>query len=381
MRPRTLFAALLLAGHADAATVTVTHIGTPAAAQVAIDHAAGIWGGILTSPVDIKVRVTWFPLGASTLGVTFPNGRRDFAGAPLPLTWYATALANSIAGMELNPGESDMDVYLNSGADWYLGLDGLPPAGQHDLVSVALHEMGHGLGFVGLSKKVGGDGSLGLLQMADFAPLTTSFPWPQLDTLPGVFDVFLSDEQDGPLTMMANPGTQLGAAMTGGQLRFNGPLVLAANGGQGARVYAPSTFALGSSCVHFNEATYPPGNANELMTPFSAPGDANHWPGPLGLAVMQDIGWMLAPDVGLHAPDEAARLAAWPNPVDDVLHLGAAPAEAVLTVRDLDGREVLRTRATNAVDASGWCAGAYVLERRAGAVVQRTVVIKRQAGR
>ncbi len=376
MRIRTLLTAIVLAGPAGAAQVNVTHIGTPAAAQAAIDHAAGIWGGILESAVDIKVRVTWFPLGSSTLGVTFPNGRRDFAGAPLPLTWYATALANSIAGIELNPGESDMDVYLNSGADWYLGLDGQPPAGQYDLVSVALHEMGHGLGFVGLAKKVGPDGSLGLLQMADFAPLTTSFPWPQLDSLPGVFDVFLSDEQDGPLTMMANPGTQLGAAMTGNQLRFNGPQVLAANGGQGARVYAPSTFALGSSCVHFNESTYPPGNANELMTPFSAPGDANHWPGPLGLAVLEDIGWTLAPDVGV-AEIGTAQLLAWPNPLHDVLHLGPVPALGTVTVHDLSGRKLHEARRSGDLDASGWSAGAYVLELRTGNSVQRAVLIKR----
>ncbi|MBL8010330.1 MAG: hypothetical protein JNJ64_06960 [Flavobacteriales bacterium] len=365
MRLRSLLPALLLAAPCSirAADLVVTHVGTPPAAQTAIDHAAGIWGGILESAVDIKVRVLWFPLGGATLGITFPNGRRDFAGAPLPQTWYASALANSIAGTELNPGESDMDIYLNSGTNWYLGTDGQPAAGQHDLVTVALHEMGHGLGFVGLSKKVAGQGSLGLLQMADFAPLTTSFPWPQLDTLPGVFDVYLSDQQDGPLVQMPNPGTQLGDAMTGDQLRFNGPLVMTANGGTGARMYAPSTFALGSSCVHFNESTFPPGDPDELMTPFSSAGDANHWPGPLCLALMQDIGWVLAPDVSVQERPEAGMALAWPNPAVDMLHVhlpGLVPGDP-LRIVDGTGRTVGRAPYGDPLSVGELAPGVYTV--------------------
>lgn len=349
---------------ATGASFTITHVNSPQPEADAIDHAASIWGGILESPVPVKVRVTFAPLGAAALGITFPNGRRDFPNAPLAQTWYATALANSIAGVELNPGESDMDIFLNSATNWYTGLDGNPGAGQMDLVSVALHEMGHGLGFVGLSKKVGTEGSLGLLEASDFAPLFTSFPWPQLDTLPGVFDVFLSDLNNGPLALMQNPGAQLGAAMTGNQLYFNGPLVLNANGGTGARIYAPSAFALGSSCVHFNEATYPPGNPNELMTPFSAAGDANHWPGALGLAVMQDIGWTLLPGVGLDEPMHAHAPGVWPVPAVEALHFsplhGGRPATYI--IRDMHGRAVAQGMSTGRIDLAGLPAGTYLLE-------------------
>ncbi len=365
MTTRPLLAALALAAltPATAATFSITHLGTPADAQAAIAHAADIWGGILASPVTIKVRVLWFPLGSAALGVTFPNGRRDFPGAPLASTWYATALANSIAGLELNPGENDMDIYLNSGTNWYAGTDGQPSAGQHDLVTVALHELGHGLGFVGLSKKEAGVGSLGLVEMADFAPLSSSFPWPQLDTLPGVFDIFLADLQDGPLAQLLNPGAQLGDAMTGGQLYFNGPQVQAANGGQGARIYAPSTFALGSSCVHFNESTYPTGNANELMTPFSATGDANHWPGPLGLAVMQDIGWTLEPGVGVPERPMEAELTVWPVPATDLLHLRGAYAQqrAQVLIHDATGRLVLRLPWQETIPVGGLRPGTYTV--------------------
>ena len=346
----------------QSATFTFTHVNSPPAEAMAIETAADIWGGILQSAVPIKVRVTFFPLGANALGITFPNGRRDFPGAPLPQTWYATALANSIAGVELNPGESDIDIYLNSTTNWYTGVDGNPGAGEYDLVSVALHELGHGLGFIGLSKKVLSEGSLGLLLASDFAPLTTSFPWPQLDTLPGIFDRYLNDLQDGPFTLMTNPGTMLGAAMTGNQVYFNGPFVMAANGGIAPRIYAPTTFALGSSCVHLNESSYPAGNPNELMTPFSSAGDANHWPGALCIAMMQDIGWVLEPDVGLVEYEEPALLV-YPNPTTDriTLLLPSGHPNVRVIICDLTGRVTTTTWTNGPIDVSRLSNGLYTL--------------------
>src|SRR6187549_1940294 len=140
MRTRliSLLSTPLFALSAECATIDITYNFVPAEAQVAIEHAAGIWEGILVSPVPIKAMVTWAPLGASALGITFPNGRKDFPSAPFAQTWYATALANSIAGEELNPGENDFEIFLSSSANWYYGTDGATPTGQYDLVSAAL---------------------------------------------------------------------------------------------------------------------------------------------------------------------------------------------------------------------------------------------------
>ena len=360
---------LLFAQSSAAATFTFTHVNSTAAQAIAIEHAAGIWGDILQSAVPIKVRITFFPLGANALGITFPNGRRDFSGTPLPQTWYASCLANSITGTELNTGESDIDIFLNITTNWYTGTDGNPGAGEYDLVSVALHELGHGLGFVGLSMKVGTEGSLGTLQASDFAPLTTSFPWPQLDTLPGIFDRYLNDLQDGPLTLMANPGTMLGSAMTGNQIYFNGPLVMAANGGNAPRIYAPTTYALGSSCVHLNESSFPPGDPNELMTPFSSAGNANHWPGPLCIAMMQDIGWTLEPDVGLaENVNTIEALHAWPVPTEDILHIDFTGDmhDRVGTITDLHGRAVLAFPSNGPVNVADLAPGVYFVRLDGG---------------
>ncbi len=364
--PRHLLSFLVassIGSQAAAATFTIAHFGTPPDAQVAIQHAADIWGSILVSDVPIKVSVSWTALGTAALGVTFPNGRKDFLNAPESATWYATALANSIAGEELNPGEDDINVYLNSGTNWYLGLDGNTPAGQYDLVSIALHELGHGLGFVGLAKKVGNEGSLGLLLASDFAPLITTFPWPDQDTLPGIFDRFLTNTVSGELISLQNPGTILGTALTSNQVYFNGAYAMAANGGSSVRIYAPSVFALGSSCVHLNEATYPPGNPNELMTPFSSAGDASHWPGPIGLAIMRDIGWTLSPGVGVEEMSIDREITVFPNPVSSELTLRMDPRDPVQTISitDISGRVVLSVSGQHRLDVTALYAGTYVV--------------------
>lgn len=349
--------------NAQAATFSITHFGTPANAQLAIQQAADIWGGILVSDVPIKVSVQWMPLGGSTLGVTFPNGRKDFASAPVPATWYATALANSIAGTELNPGEDDINVYLNASTDWYYGLDGNTPAGQHDLVSVAMHELGHGIGFVGLAKKVGNEGSFGLLQSSDFAPLITTFPWPEQDTLPGIFDRFLRAPTLEMLVDVPNPSVPLGSFLTCNQLRWSGSFGLVGSGGADIRIYSPATFALGSSCVHLNETTYPVGNANELMTPFSSTGHANHWPGPICIGILQDIGWVIAPDVGMEEHSHDAGFTISPNPASDALRIDgiAGLPEDRLEVIDRSGRIVLARSASRTLDITGLEPGCYVL--------------------
>jgi len=349
--------------HAQAATFNIVHFGTPTEAQPAIARAAEIWGGILVSDVPIKVSVSWTGLVGGTLGVTFPNGRKDFPSAPMDSTWYPTSLANSISQSELNPGEDDINIYLNSTTNWYLGLDGNTPAGQYDLVGVFLHELGHGLGFIGLTKKVGAVGSFGTIQYSDIAPLITTFPWPELDTLPGIFDRFLQAQNLTMLTDVANPSTTLGSLFTSGQLRWNGPYGLTASGGALIRIYSPSPYEPGSSCLHLNEATYPNGNPNELMTPFVSPGQSNHWPGPITIGIMQDIGWVITPDVGVHEHLANEDFSLFPNPAVDVLNVHGAIdlTGGNLDVIDRSGRVVMTHRIGPNLDISGLEPGCYAV--------------------
>jgi hypothetical protein len=81
---------------------------------------------------------------------------RDNAAFPFPATWYHGALANKLAGSDLDVANPDINATFNLSIDtgcltgtlgWYYGLDNLAPANRIDLAVVLLHEFGHGLGF------------------------------------------------------------------------------------------------------------------------------------------------------------------------------------------------------------------------------------------
>ena len=120
---------------------------------IAFQHAADKWGDTLDSNVVITVQAAFNPLGANVLGSAgsrfivsdFP-GVGLHPGAEFPNTFYGGALADKRAGEELVPGENDINAQFSSDFNFYLGLDNNHGA-QVDLVTVVLHELGHGLNF------------------------------------------------------------------------------------------------------------------------------------------------------------------------------------------------------------------------------------------
>jgi len=328
---------------AQTASFSITYTGITPQAQAAFQYAAAVWSNTIVSSVPIKVLVHFQPLLSSMLGITFPNGRKNFSGAPMADTWYSTSLANSIAGTELNPGEVDIEMYLNSTSAWYYDSTGTPPSGQYDFATVAIHELCHGLGFLSLAKKSGTSGSFGMLLASDFAPLTTSYPWPNLDTLPSVFDRFLVTNLDQQLDTIPNPSATLGSKFSSNAIYFNGANAVAANAGIKPRIYAPSTFSLGSSITHLNEATYPAGNVNELMTPNGTPASSLHNPGPICIGILKDIGWNLNLSGVKEIADKENTFNVYPNPSHDNIFISSSiPKEKIksIEVKNMLGERV-----------------------------------------
>jgi len=330
------------------ATFSIIFNGYTTDAQTAFQYAADIWSSILVSNIPIKVNTYFTPLPAGLLGITLPNGRKNFPHAPVTNTWYSTSLANALADSELNAGEDDVDLYLNSSVNWYFGTDGNCPAGKYDFVSIALHELCHGLGFVSLGNVSGGIGSFGLISASDFPGLIISFPFPDLDTLPGAFDLHLQNFGGGFLSSYTNPSPDLATQFTNNSVWFYGDSSQAVSTLR-PHMYAPATFSLGSSLLHLNESTYPAGNINELMTPFSGTAEATHDPGPVTIGILKDIGWNVNYTVGIgdvKAPDDAVRI--FPNPVTNQFTVcpenSGQFAIDELEISDMMGRKLLDLR-------------------------------------
>jgi len=127
-------------------------------------RAADIWGSLIDSKVDIPVDASFATLdcGANTTVLGQASATkivRNFTNAPQQNVWYPIALASALAGQDLNSGGAHIQAQFNSqldspscagGSGWYYGFDGNHGT-KEDLLVVLLHELGHGLGFNGVT--------------------------------------------------------------------------------------------------------------------------------------------------------------------------------------------------------------------------------------
>lgn len=116
--------------------------------RIAAQFAADLWGAVLVSDVPVFIGAQFTPLAPNVLGsagATFVFA--NFAPTIVPDTWYSSALADAIAGEDLQPGFIDINSNFSSNFTFYYGLDGNTPAGQINFLDVLMHEFGHGLGF------------------------------------------------------------------------------------------------------------------------------------------------------------------------------------------------------------------------------------------
>ena len=126
------------------------------------ERAGARWSSVLEINVDIRVRASFASLTCDETGVILGQAgaittHMNFPNAPLQNILYPAALANQLAGRDLAPTEDDISAQFNSaldnptcrGADgWYYGFDGDEET-DDALYTVVLHELGHGLGFIG----------------------------------------------------------------------------------------------------------------------------------------------------------------------------------------------------------------------------------------
>lgn len=289
--------------------ITVNYIGnwTPDA-MAAFEFAAAIWEEHLTSDVQIRVDATMAALPVGQLGGAGANFVwRDFESSDpcyMDNVWYADAQADKLADMDLSPSTPDIVCTFTTNAQlqqlpmpatWYFGTDANPGANQFDFVTVILHELGHGLGFFSSAQNFQG-----------------TLLW-GIQGFPVVFDRFVVDGNGTRMTDLIPPSVPLTNFLLSGDVFFDGGAAVGENGGNNVRLFAPNPFQQGSSISHFDENTFPPGNANSLMTPFLARGEAIHQIGAIAHALMEDVCWTLDFPVGI---EDEIKLKTGPNVLD-----------------------------------------------------------------
>jgi len=290
------------------ATFDITYTGFSAQAQAAFQAAVDIWSQLISSPATIRVSAVWEPLGTGVLGSAGANSYWIIGGSI-----YPDALADAVFGSDVGSGDFDINASFNSTfTDWYMGTDGATPPGQYDLMSVVLHELGHGLGFLGTM--LVDDGT----DTDECDGIDGNGCWGWGSGSPGIYDRFTQDNSAVFLIntgVYANPSAALGAALTSTNVFFSGANTVTANGGMRAELYAPGAWDQGSSYAHLDEDAFPAGTASSLMTPFLGSAEVIHDPGPVTLGLFEDIGWEV--NAGLIFTDgfESGNTSAWSSAV------------------------------------------------------------------
>ncbi len=233
----------------------------PAAAMTAFDYAISIWRGQLTLNRNITINACWTPVGglgyASSSFTRLPN-----YPASGNTTWYPIALAEHLLGQEV--ASPEFSVFMNSGfLNWYFGTDGNPTNLKVDFVTTALHELGHGFGFLGFASYSGGLGSYG--------------PNEEID----IFSRRIKTNTGVALTSLTSPSVEVGNLLRG----IGGSLLDNNN----VKLYTPDPFS-SSSYSHYDGAVHP----TELMKPVLNYGQAIHSLGGTS-GFMSLIGWGLGP--------------------------------------------------------------------------------------
>jgi len=292
------------------AVIQVNFIGAwDPQAQAAVQYAAGIWETQITSAVPIAVNVSWAALGNGILGsASAALSYLNFPGAPVANTWYPAALANKLAGTDLNGGSVEIEAAFNSAfGSWYYGTDGNPPPNTWDLVTVALHELGHGLGFAG--SMVVDDGS-GTPECTGVAGVGC---WGNGSTYPYIYDTFTQNGGGTALLSFPNNSATLGAQLTSNDVFFSAASANAANGNAPVQLYTPASWVYGSSYSHLGEVFN--GTVNALMTYSVSGGVAIHDPGPVTLGMFADMGWTVSGATPSPTPSPTATQTPSPTPL------------------------------------------------------------------
>jgi hypothetical protein len=306
----------------------------------AFEFALARWGERLQSSQTVTVDADFADLGCTsnsgTLGAA--SVTQVTLSAPIPPgaqsnTFYPKALAKALKNTDIASGSPDILVTFNllvdsspsclGGAGFYYGFDQIPGS-RIDFLNVAMHELGHGLGFISHVDETTGVPGSGIF---------------------AIFDRFLFDETTTMFWPAMTAGQRVISATSSGNLTFNAAntntggtfLTAAGKTNNHVRMYAPDPVESGSSVSHWDEvALLSVGSRNLLMEPFATADVRGAQSVDLTTCLFRDIGWTLiapftCPDVaGANTPPTISNIA------DKLINEDGATAAIAFTVGDTE---------------------------------------------
>lgn len=190
---------------------------------------------------------------------------------------YRAGRAGNVSG---NAGSGQ----FNFGYGWnYAGQNGAPSGSRYDMVTVAIHEITHGLGFLSLTNPNGssefGGGPNSPATYSGFDRFLQRGNGP-LNSTSRLFNTDITNAGYGSFTGNASTLTNNNDPTTG--LFFGGAFAREVYGGA-VPLYAPNSYQSGSSTSHVNDST-------AVMNPFVGANQVKRYR-PYEIAMMMDIGW------------------------------------------------------------------------------------------
>lgn len=251
--------------------INVTYVDFPEEARQAFEYAVSIWEGLIASAVPVKILATWGDVEDNILALGRPaTFYMNFESTPLADVYYPVALAEKLAGKDINPGQPDIFCNFSNTYPWYFGLDGNAPETRYDFVTAVLHEIAHGLGFSGFFKD---NGEMGFFDNGN--------------NLPSVYDYYIFNEGNQQLadqSVFFRPSIELHQQLTSEKLKFFQPAYADEINNPIGWVYAPPVWKDGESIYHLT-------TGNGLMGTFALKGQAIHNPGNEVLEILSELGW------------------------------------------------------------------------------------------
>jgi len=254
-----------------------------AARRTALEDAAGKLGRVFAHTQTVNIEV----LSVNDAGQGFlASAYTDYAEPDLSFFgyWEGVMMNRILTGVDGNGGLADGGVEVNFGYTWDLDDDVSP--GAFDFKSTIIHELVHAAGFLSGIQESGAD------YWGD--PLGDPSVW-------DVFDDYLCDSSGTPLiddsTFELNVPlwntVRTGGASPGSGLFFNGPMAMAANGGQPVGLYSPPSWEEGSSGSHLDDQN--PAQDGSIMLAALAPGKYRRSLTDIERGILMDIGFSLNP--------------------------------------------------------------------------------------